>query len=706
MTDLVDYLLAKLPPQAVLVIESRAFPRFELTHLIVHSAMFALNQESLRFSSEEILELAGLHGLTAFTHVDTEQLTRSFDGWITGILLGTYLGDFRILPHGQNTPLLKTNGPRRRNLLAYAINEIFQRDPAIYDFLQPASILQHMEAEMCNSLLGINNSASLLIRLEQQGFFITSSKSAEGETIYTCHSVIRDLLTTQLHQHAPDRFSTLHHQAAELWLAKQNYDQAMHHALEAEAYNFAVRLIIDTHKNFLRQGRVDTLALWLDALPPATREGTPHLLLVKATIAITRGQYTSTLPILDQISGLIASQSASDNTTETRRLQAETNILYAQVLSHIGDNQQALALCQQTLSELAPTEVELRATHTQREHVQAQLRLAACQLLRKQEAEMQHLLADVTSTLAHQGHYKQLVLVELQWLPELLQAIKHQPYLARLRELLSLAADLPPQVEEKAVSEVTAYSWPPLLSIRAFGEPVVLLDNQPIKRWRMARGMELFFFLLDADHPQSKEHIITEIWQDFDEQINQTFHSTLHYLRKLFGTSSLVLDADGYHLNLGYYYGERIWYDVQAFRAYNAEAEQALSHAGYSAARTALLRMVKLYRGDYGRPFYSNWCTFRRDELRTTYLNARRHLAQLAWQSEAFEECIDNWQSMLQIDNCLEEAHLGLMQCYDRQGNRSAALRQYQQCKEILHQELGIDVGSPIQRFYQLLSTP
>ncbi|HEU5383560.1 MAG TPA: BTAD domain-containing putative transcriptional regulator [Ktedonobacteraceae bacterium] len=939
LTDLVDYLLARLPPQAVLVIESRAFPRFELTPLIVHSAMFVLNQESLRFSAEEILALAGLHGLTTLTHADAEQLTRSFDGWITGILLGTYLGDFRILPRGQNTPLLRTNDPRQHNLLVYAINEVFQRDPVIYDFLQPASILQHMEAEMCNSLLGIHNAASLLTRLEQQGFFVTSSESAAGETIYTCHPVIRNLLTTQLSQHAPDRFSTLHHQAAELWLAKQNYDQAMHHALEAETYDLAARLIIDTHKNFLRQGRVDTLVLWLDALPPAIRESTPRLLLVEATIAITRGQYTSTLPILDRVSALIASQPTSEHPAETRRLQAEAHILRAQVLSHIGENPQALALCQQVLSELAPTDVELRAaltmrigicanvlgdfssgilhlqealrywdtqisvhqaltihgvlvnayymtgnftladyhltrslnyceelqdeqgkidnllrkgiiakdmgrypeaettlqearrlahnsilsrhreayalvnlgdlsldqgnylqalafsedalalasraedshlvriillnislahlligdlastqlfldqadvqdanedqpapektwrdltysllllyqhrsdeahacltrlenalrtTHTQREHVQAQLRLAACQLLRKQEGEMQHLLADVTSTLAQHGHYKQLVLVELQWLPDLLQAIKRQPYLARLRELLGLASDLPLQVEERDASEVTAYSRPPLLSIRAFGEPVVLLDTQPIKHWRMARGMELFFFLLDADYPQSKESIITEIWQDVDEQTNQTFHSTLHYLRKLFGTSSLVLDAEGYHLNLGYYYGERVWYDVQTFRAYHAEAEQALSHASYSAARSALLQMVKLYRGDYGRPFYSNWCTFRRDELRTLYLNARRHLAQLAWRSETFEECIDHWQSMLQVDTCLEEAHLGLMQCYDRQGNRSAALRQYQQCKETLQQELGIEVSSPIQLFYQRLST-
>lgn len=45
----------------------------------------------------------------------------------------------------------------------------------------------------------------------------------------------------------------------------------------------------------------------------------------------------------------------------------------------------------------------------------------------------------------------------------------------------------------------------PAISIQAFGEPAVFLDERPITRWRMARAMELFFFLLDAGRPMRKE---------------------------------------------------------------------------------------------------------------------------------------------------------------------------------------------------------
>ena len=114
--------------------------------------------------------------------------------------------------------------------------------------------------------------------------------------------------------------------------------------------------------------------------------------------------------------------------------------------------------------------------------------------------------------------------------------------------------------------------------------------------------------------------------------------------------------------------------------------------------------MVALYRGDYGRPFYNDWCTLRREELRTAYLEARHHLAELAWQAEAWDESAQHWRHMLLLDNCLEEAHSGLIRCYLRQGKRGAALRQYQSCQEIFQQELGIQPGPALQHLYERLT--
>jgi DNA-binding SARP family transcriptional activator len=216
--------------------------------------------------------------------------------------------------------------------------------------------------------------------------------------------------------------------------------------------------------------------------------------------------------------------------------------------------------------------------------------------------------------------------------------------------------------------------------------------------------MELFFFLLDCDQPTSKESILTALWPDYDEQTNQTFHSTLHHLRKLLGERCIVFGAGGYRVNLAACYGEQVFYDVKAFQADRLEAEQALSRQDETKAKESLLKMVALYRGDYGRPFYNNWCTHRRDELRAAYLEAHRQLAEIAWNAEAWDESAEYWRHLLLLDNCLEEAYYGLMRCYLRQGKRGAALRQYQSCQKILQQELGILPGPALQHLYKRLT--
>jgi LuxR family transcriptional regulator, maltose regulon positive regulatory protein len=949
LTDLVNYLLKKLPATVTLVIESRAIPNIEFATLLIRDEMFGLSSDALRFSVPEISELARLHGPTPLTNDEAEQLVASFDGWIAGILLGTYLGDFRVLPssqdlaHRSGNPFLKANATvtqKRKNLFAYIANEVFQRDTEIYNFLQATSILQQMEVDICDALLETDGAAELLPRLEQQGLFVTSYET-DSQTIYTCHPIIRDLLKTQLRQKNPERLIMLHQRAAKLRQDRQDYTQAIYHALEAHADELAAQLILDTYKQLLQQGHLDTLTLWLQALAPAVLEKYPRLLLIEATICLTRGQSAIALSHLDKVAALISiSPPEESDLSETCLLQAEMNILRGKALFQAGDYPQAQAICQQALDDLPEyetelrsaakmrvgicanlqgnftsgivhlqeaihywenqpptnqvvdihgalantyylignfalaehhltralnyceqlhdeqskidnlirkgimftnqgrydeaeptllealalarkspsarrgeayalsnlgslylekgmykqalafcedslllarrwgnrsllhmtlsnlsvthllmgdpasallfvekidiqpasektvsyerawhqltcgmiflyqerypeahaclmrTEADLRNTSLKREMMQALLRLAACELARKETFEALRLLEEVTLLLDSGQTYRQLVLVELNWLPILLLAVKRLPQLAHLRHILALEEDVQEESEKISASlSLLPITAVPKLIILAFGEPVVLLDNQPIKRWRMARAMELFFYLLTSDRPLGKEQIITDLWPDFDEQTNQTFHSTIHYLRKLFGASCIVFQADGYILNLAAHYGEEISYDVQQFQVCRAKAEQALAQRDDLTAREAFLCIVELYRGDYGRSFYSDWCTRLRDELRAAYLDARRQLARIAWHSEAFTECVEHWRHMLSIDNCLEEAHLGLMQCYVRQGKRSTALRQYNYCKETLQEELGIQPGSPIQKLYQRLTS-
>jgi two-component SAPR family response regulator len=242
---------------------------------------------------------------------------------------------------------------------------------------------------------------------------------------------------------------------------------------------------------------------------------------------------------------------------------------------------------------------------------------------------------------------------------------------------------------------------PPKIAISALGEPSVTIQERPITRWRMARSMELFFFLLDSGRPMRKEQIITGLWTEVDDQINQTFHSTIYYLRKALEGRCIISQGSTYTLDLHSYFGENVWYDVTTFLQYHTQAKEAINREDESTAKEMLLAMVNLYKGDYVQPFYSDWCTFRRDELRGAYLDARRDLAQIAWKQEQYDECTNHWQYILAVDDCQEDAHYWLIRCYMRQGKRGLALRQYQRCRDTLQSELGIQPGNAVQSLYQ-----
>jgi len=331
--------------------------------------------------------------------------------------------------------------------------------------------------------------------------------------------------------------------------------------------------------------------------------------------------------------------------------------------------------------------------------------------------------------------YEQLAHLEIRHLPGLYQALQTRPELARARTVFHLdppglsmpvhEAQTPVTAQQSSPQIVEAPSAPPhqpqatvlmaapafssprfahALTILALGEPVVSLHQEPVTRWRMARAMELCFYLLNCARPMRKEAIITDLWPDMDEQTTRTFYSTIYYLRQALGGEAVIVAKGGtYALRLDSLYGTSVWYDVAAFLEAQVQAKQALEDQQDALARASYAKMVELYRGDYVQPFYSDWASMPRDELRSAYLDARQQLALIAWRAEEIDESVVHWQHMLAVDNWLEEAHYGLMRCYARQGKRGLALRQYQRCKDTLEQEFGVAPKASVQNLYQRL---
>lgn len=364
---------------------------------------------------------------------------------------------------------------------------------------------------------------------------------------------------------------------------------------------------------------------------------------------------------------------------------------------------------------LEPAESALSTMGIKREQSKALVRLAACYLRQKQSTKAFEQLTVLEQILKTIDGYKRQVCAEVRMFPYLQHAIEQQPEGAFLRTLFHWKPGEQEPTPQKIESEITSSvltmpstvltvpNTSPHLKFLALGEPTVLLDEQPITHWRMARAMELCFYLLEYGKSVRKEQILTALWGTVNGRASQTFYSTIHYLRKTLG-EELVITSKGGIYALDLMYSERkIWYDVAAFEDQYTLGKQALAEKTDERAKIAFEAAVKLYRGDYVEAFYSDWCTSRRDELRRLYLDTRRQLAQIAWRNEQVEESIIHWQQTLVVDSCLEEAHYGLMCCYIRQGKRGLALWQYQRYTKALQQEWGTVPGTVIQNLYRRL---
>lgn len=939
---LINRFLEHLPSRCLIVIESRTIPKLEFAPLITQRKILSLGRNMLRFTAQEIRDLALLQGITSLGEAEAEQLAASFEGWIAGILLGTRLGDIQFLDRTRSSdahPSSSLIQGTHKELFTYLLSEVFSRDLETYTFLKYASVLRHMTPSICNDLLHITNAGERLHYLEQQGFFVIRN-GEEQEMIYTCHPLVRGLLSNELRQQSPEQFAALHQRAAELFQAADDYTQAIYHAFQADQWHLAASIIMAAQEKMLAQGQLETLARWIDRLLPMTPSLHPTLLLVRTKIYLHFGEYAHALSLLNTTSRAIADQSSVLHVDDVLTLQAQVKLLHSKVLFQKGDYSQAQALCQDVLDSVSVDEVALRAEtyarlgvganllgdfHTGIAHLQKALHLwgrdtrgrrtadlhsalastyglignfalaehhltraLACwnylrndwgiidNLIRQglikhyqgnfPEAEtdftralelsrgplhflreeaytlvslgelyqdqgsynqaltclddglalarqmedkyltnytlrmlaMTYLLMEDVSTarllvsemqtekmessnyervlrelidgaiLLYEQHFREayvcltaiegplrqmglrreqirltlfisacqlalgdnaevirrmeelltttrrdnlerFITTELYRLPELERFVETQLKTSYARIYLQRARAGQEEEEPETSSPASAASPTvtlprpdqPVLSIYALGEPAIMLDRTPVTNWHLARAMELVFFLLERDGPVHKEQIFVALWPDAEGQIEQTLRTNVYYARKVLGEKAIVYRAGKYALQLAPFYS--VQYDAAIFQGHHAKAKKALATDDIAQAKDELLKMVDLYRGDYVQSFYSDWCIFRRDELRQAYLDAQHHLAQIAWSQKRIDESLSHWKHILTVDSCFEEAHYGLIRCYLDQGKRGSALRQYQRCAETLKSELGVEPGPALQSLYQRL---
>jgi DNA-binding SARP family transcriptional activator len=136
--------------------------------------------------------------------------------------------------------------------------------------------------------------------------------------------------------------------------------------------------------------------------------------------------------------------------------------------------------------------------------------------------------------------------------------------------------------------------------------------------------------------------------------------------------------------------------DTAAFeRAVSEGTPASLDHA------------AELYRGDLlsglgvAEPAFEDWLMTERERLRELALEALARLLAHQRTSGATARALQTALRLLALDPLQEPVHRTLMRLYGQFGRRDAALRQYQECVEILQRELGVEPEPETKALYQ-----
>ena len=222
------------------------------------------------------------------------------------------------------------------------------------------------------------------------------------------------------------------------------------------------------------------------------------------------------------------------------------------------------------------------------------------------------------------------------------------------------------------------------LQLFLLGPPEIRLDDAPFVLTPVkARG--LLFYLAVTGRPHNRSHLAGLLWGGLPEE---------NARRNLRGAISQLRPAlDNYLLaerrTLAFNQEAPYWLDTTILqRAMSGAPEQDKE------LRTA----VSLYRDEFlaqfqvqDAPEFESWLTLERERWRQLLLEAREKLAGAAAARGELALAIEDMRAILSIDSWREEAHRQLMALLAQNGRRSEALAQYEICRRLLAEELGVE---------------
>jgi predicted ATPase/DNA-binding SARP family transcriptional activator len=250
------------------------------------------------------------------------------------------------------------------------------------------------------------------------------------------------------------------------------------------------------------------------------------------------------------------------------------------------------------------------------------------------------------------------------------------------------------------------------LTLWMVGQYQVSLDSQVIDLgYNKVRAL-LAYLVIEAEHAHTRDELAALLWPDSqDSAARKSLRQALTTLRAALhdgegGLPFLIVTRDTIRFNLA----SDHFSDYEEFWSLNAKSDEH-NHPGQDGCvdcTSQMTQAAEYYKGDLLRNLslpdnlvFEEWLLLTRERLRLRMIDMLGRLVIRLERSGDDEAAIQYTRRRLVLDPWNEDASRVLMRALERRGQRAAALAEFERCRRVLHEELGIEPSHQTLALYQ-----
>lgn len=339
--DTLEKIVTHLPSHLHLVIITREDPPFPLARLRANNQLTEIRAADLRFNQEDTGDFFNRLMGHSLSSGSIEILQDRTEGWVVGLQLAS----LSMSEQKDPTDFIERLSGSHRFILDYLTEEVISHQPAdVRQFLLQTSILDQLNADLCNTVAERDDSQAMLEQLLSANLFLIPLDH-EGDW-FRYHHLFADLLRSQHKQLHANQIIVLHQRASQWFAAHDFINDAVEHAIAAQDYDLAMALIEEHAMEMLMQWHAKAVRRWLEILPPEMGLATPRTNFAFAWMHLLAGEFQNAIPYIEHLRILFTDPDAP---VEDTSLQAEWFALQAMMLNAQGNAHQSLQASQQAL---------------------------------------------------------------------------------------------------------------------------------------------------------------------------------------------------------------------------------------------------------------------------------------------------------------------------------------------------------------------